>query len=44
MGLRLMAFAFATWDYFVDFGYDLKDYWFRYGPVAVLAFLLGWYL
>ncbi len=43
MGLRLMAFAFAVWDYFEEFAYDLKDYWFRYGPVAVLAFLLGLY-
>ena len=40
----LAALLFAIWDYFVDLACDLKDYWFRYGPVAVLAFLLGWYL
>ncbi len=40
----LVALAFAVWDYFTDLAYDLKDYWFRYGPVAVLAFLFGYLL
>ena len=40
----LVALAYTVWDYFEDLAYDLKDYWYRYGPVAVLAFLLGWYL
>ena len=40
----LVALAYTVWDYFVDLGYDLKDYWFRYGPVAALAFYLGYLL
>ncbi len=44
MGHGLVALAFAVKDYFEDLAYDLKDYWFRYGPVAVLAFLLGYLL
>ena len=40
----LVALAYTVWDYFEDLAYDLKDYWYRYGPVAALAFYLGWLL
>ncbi len=40
----LAALLFAIWDYFSDLAYDLRDYWFRYGPVAAVAFLLGYLL